>query len=105
MVKRKEGDVVVAQNGYSYTYVVGAHNTLQRFATHHLIALDKYGRPPREDERVIFKDNNRRNLDPDNIEYATKTTGTLQRRKATLEDRIRELKAELAEVNEALGGS
>lgn len=103
-VRRKPGDVVVAKNGYSYTYVQEGKE-VKRILTHHLVARKKYGRPPAENERVVFDDGDRTNLDPSNISYAIKNGDTrkaLLRRKATLEDKINELQAELDLVNTKL---
>jgi hypothetical protein len=101
--RRKAGDVVVAQNGYSYTYIQNGQG-LKRVLTHWLVAEVKYGRPPAPDERVIFIDGNRKNLSPGNVEYAKKGNQkkSLQRRQAYLVDRLRELQAELEDVEKQL---
>lgn len=101
--RRKDGDVVVSANGYSYTYTTRA-GMLVRTLTHHLIAETKYGRPPAADERVIFVDKDRANLDPKNIEYVKKNSprASLLRREATLKDKIREYTAELQDVQRKL---
>lgn len=105
MVARNVGDVVVAKNGYSYTYIEAGNGKPIRTLTHWVIAYKKYGRSAKPGERVVFKDGDRANLRPDNIEYVPSGTNerkSLNRRKATLEDRIREARAELAEVDAAL---
>lgn len=101
--RRKAGDVVVAQNGYSYTYIQNGEG-LKRILTHWLVAEVKYGRLPAPDERVIFIDGNRENLSPDNVEYVKKGNQkkALQRRQAYLVDRLREIQFELDEVNDQL---
>lgn len=97
--RRKDGDVVIAQNGYSYTYIQNGQG-LKRVLTHWLVAEAKYGRPPAPDERVIFTDGDRKNLKPDNVEYVKKGNQkkALQRRLAYLDDRLRELNAERDDV-------
>jgi hypothetical protein len=102
-MQRKVGDVVIAPNGYSYTYVEGADGKPTRVLTHWVVAEKKYGRKKAAGERVIFTDGNRANLKPSNIEYASSgnkstTRKALLRREATLRDRIRELQAELDDV-------
>ena len=102
-MQRKVGDVVVAKNGYSYSYIPGADDKPERILTHWLIAEQKYGRKKGPGERVIFSDGNRANLNPSNIEYAVAANGfntrkALLRREATLQDKIRELQAELDDV-------
>jgi hypothetical protein len=102
--KRNVGDVIVSQNGYSYTYIEGDDGKPIRVATHHLVGLKKYGRKPHADERVIFHDNDRANLSPDNILYVKKTDqlAALRRRRSTVIDKINELQAELDQLEDAL---
>lgn len=101
--RRQPGDQVVAANGYTYVYVARG-DKLERVLKHHLVAEKKYGRPPAEGERVIFKNGDRRDFNPDNIEYATKNNelASLKRRRNSLIERIRECKAQLAEVEKEL---
>ena len=112
MATREVGEVVVAQNGYSYTYIKGPDDKPKRILTHWLVAEEKYGRPKAADERVVFKDGNRRNLKPENIEYALgggKSRRVLLRKKIGLQDRMRELQAQLddleAEIKELDNGN
>jgi len=56
------GDTRVSLNGYHYTRTEDKWEL-----THRLIAEEKLGRPLAEDERIRFADNDRTNLDPDNI--------------------------------------
>lgn len=49
-------------------------------------------------ETVRFRDNNRENLHPDNLIIATKGDSALRRRLAVVQERIRELRAEEAEI-------
>jgi len=101
--RRKEGDIVVSANGYSYTYVMRGEK-LERVLTHWIVGEKKYGRPPGDDERVIFKDNNRANLKAENIEYVKKgdPVSALKKRRATLVDKIHEYTTELQEVERKL---
>jgi hypothetical protein len=106
-MRRQVGDVVVAPNGYSYTYIPGPEDKPQRVLTHWLVAEKKYGRKKAPGERVVFKDGRRDNLSPDNIEYAMAANGrvtrsALMRREASLQDRIRELQVELEDVQKEL---
>lgn len=96
--KSEVGDTRVAANGYHYTKT----ETCWRL-THHIIMEQTLGRKLDPDERVVFKDGKRRNLDPDNLKISIKGRGSLRRKKAQLEARINELQAQLEEVIEELG--
>lgn len=92
----------IAQNGYRYTKVKDEGANQWRL-THHVRIEQKLGRPIDSTvERVIFIDGNRANLHYDNLKVVSKGAGPLTRRRAVLEDRIRELKAQLADVNQKL---
>lgn len=82
------GDVMVNANGY--------HNTRTeegwRF-THHLIAEQKLGRRL-QGEQVRFKDKDKTNLHPDNIEIVPLGKSSIRKRLATLEAKIADLTAE-----------
>lgn len=93
------GDTRVAQNGYHYTKTESGWRL-----THHLTAEKKIGRPLREDEIVKFADKKFRR-DPYNeqgVVIIRKKTTSLRRRKAALEEKIRELQAELKFINDHL---
>jgi hypothetical protein len=91
--KSEVGDTRVAKNRYHYT------KTEEKWElTHHLIAEEKLGRELSADERVVFKDGDRTNLDPDNIEVRRKATASLRRKEAQLVARISELQAQLDAV-------
>jgi hypothetical protein len=60
------------------------------------------GRALRENELVFFRDNNRTNLIASNLNIKEKGTVSLRRRKAALEEKIREAQAELDLVNQEL---
>lgn len=75
----------------------GYHNTRTKDGwrlTHHIVAEEKLGRPLEPYESVRFKDNDRSNLDPENLEILTKGGARIRKRLAVVEDRIRELQAE-----------
>jgi hypothetical protein len=84
-----DGTVRVSTNGYSYTKSEGKWRL-----THHLIAEAKLGRALAPGERVEFKDKDRENLSPENILVRVKGEGSITRRIAVIDDRIRELQAE-----------
>lgn len=81
----------MAPNRYEYTKLDNGKWEL----THRLIAEQKLGRKLRPNERVKFKDNNRSNLDPDNIVVTETGASSTERRRAQLQVRIEELQAEL----------
>jgi hypothetical protein len=89
------GDTRVAQNGYEYTRTEAGW-----MLTHHYIAAQLLGRPVAPDELVRFKDKDRKNLNPNNIEVIPKKRGSVVRRKAQIEARIAELQAELQSLSE-----
>lgn len=101
---KPEGSEFTAQNGYSYRKVKGKWKPV-----HYCIVEEKIGRPvnPKE-ERVVFVDKDRNNLDPSNLivqPLASKdSVRSKQRRVATLHDKIREMTAEAnslqIEINE-----
>lgn len=100
MARGKEAPVGTKRtspNGYEYTKT----ETGWRLS-HHLVAEKKLGRPLARDERVKFKTKDKTNLSPDNIEVIIKGKSSLRRRKAMIEARIEELKAELAYIDREL---
>lgn len=101
--RRNVGDTVVSKNGYHYTYVEGTDGKPVRIATAWLVGVRKFGRYPNKDETVRFLDGDRTNLSSNNIAYVdkmSKTKNVLERRRLDLMDRIRELQAELEEVEQ-----
>ncbi len=68
------GDTNVAANGYHYTRTESGWRL-----THHLIAERGLGRKLTGQERVVFVDGDRTNLDPANLEVKTKTKGKANR--------------------------
>ena len=92
------GSTRVSQNGYHYTKVAESKWRL----THHIVAEKRYGRKIREGERVTFKDKDRTNLKPDNIEIVSsknkKSNAALLARLYAKRD---DLNAQIAELEEA----
>lgn len=87
------GATKVSKNGYHYT------KTDNRWRlTHHIIAEGILGRELTPDERVVFADGDRTNLEPENIVVRRKNTASLRRKEAQLAARIEELQAELDTV-------
>lgn len=93
------GATRVANNGYHYT------KTKEGWVlTHHLTAEKLLGRPLDSNEIVKFKAPKfkRDPHNPDGIKVIKKKTSSLRRRKAVVEDKIRELQAELNQINKEL---
>jgi hypothetical protein len=91
--RSEPGETRVAKNGYHYT------RTEEKWRlTHHLIAEEKLGRPLSPHERVVFRDNDRTNLDPSNIQVKRKTTSQLRKKEEALVARLEEVQAELDAV-------
>jgi len=96
------GAVRVAQNGYRYTKVKNDGPNQWRL-THHLRAEEALGRTIDSSvERVLFIDGDRTNLSYDNLKVVPKGQGPLTKRRAEIEDRIRELTAQLDDINAKL---
>jgi len=91
------GDTRVAQNGYHYTRTGDGWKL-----THHIIAESRLGRNIRADERVVFVDRDRTNLDPGNISVQKKVTGSLRKKEAALVARIQELEGQLKDVRQQI---
>lgn len=93
MPKRsKVGDTNVSANGYSYTKTEDGWRL-----THHLIAEQKLGRRLRDGERVYFRDNDRTNLDVDNVEVREAKV-TIDEKIILLKEKIARLQTELEEL-------
>lgn len=87
---RPDGYEYTSANGYRYRKVDG-----EFVLVHHIIAEQRLGRPlDKATERVVFVDNDRSNLNPDNIEVRTKVNGKQQR--------IEAIKAKIASLQEEL---
>ena len=98
-VPAPDGTTRVSANGYHYT----KQDNRWRL-THHIIAEANLGRPLAPGERVEFKDKDRTNLDPKNVLVRTKGEGSVARRIAVIDDRIRELQAERDLLVADMGG-
>jgi hypothetical protein len=91
----KVGDTRVSANGYHYTKTPDKWKL-----THHIVAEKEIlKRQLKENERVIFRDKNRENLDPMNLAVVIKGSGSASRTRARLTARIQELTAQLEELN------
>jgi hypothetical protein len=90
-----EGSEYTAANAYRYRKQGGKWRLL-----HHIIMEEKLGRPLEKGERVFFKDGNRENLDPDNIDCRPIMTSKAKRIRQ-LEDRIEELQTELDQLRKS----
>lgn len=88
------GDVNVSSNGYHYTRTEAGWRL-----THHIIMESKLGRGLEPDERVVFKDGKRTNLDPDNIEISEKGRSSIRRRRAQLIARRDEIQAQIDAID------
>lgn len=69
---------------------------------HRLIAEEMLGRPLEDNERVSFKDNDRSNFDPGNIEIKWKQANRGYRKRAFLQRKIQNLESKLVELREQL---
>lgn len=90
-----EGDTRVAPNGYHYT-----RTKTEWVLTHRIVAEKLLGRPLAEGERIRFKDNDRSNLDPNNIQIMKARARTVEAKKARIQARIDELNAQLDGLEE-----
>lgn len=99
------GATRTAKNGYHYTKKP-EHPRSQNgwILTHWLTAEKKLGRPLKDNEMVKFKDKKYRAhpYDEEGIVVIKKRTTSLRRRKAAIEARIEELKAELKFIEDEL---
>lgn len=65
--KAEIGDTNVNKNGYHHSFVDDGTGIGVWRLTHHIIAEQNIGRPLEKGERVLFKDIDRFNLEPNNI--------------------------------------
>jgi hypothetical protein len=90
------GSERISKNGYTYVKTVDVWRL-----KHHIIAEKKYGRSiDTKTERVIFKDHDRNNFDPDNIIIEKKKGITKGAQLARLKTRREELEAQIAELED-----
>jgi hypothetical protein len=94
---KPEGATYVSQNGYEYTKRHGKF-----VATHILVVQDYLGRKLEPHERVRFKDGNKQNLSPNNLEVTIKGKASLTTQRARLIARRDELNAQIAEIDKEL---
>lgn len=88
------GHVRVSKNGYSYTKILDEKGKPYWRLTHHIVAEKKLGRPLKEDERIAFV-GKPSDLSPGNIVVKKKALPPLDRRIATIKDKIADLEDEL----------
>jgi|SRR5215831_1190528 len=90
----KLGDTRISPNGYHYTRTADKWELTGRLVMEELL-----GRPLKPNERIRYIDGDRLNNDPSNLRVLeTKPQGP-NRRKAQLEARIADLKAELENLD------
>jgi hypothetical protein len=95
--KSEVGATRVAPNGYHYTKLDDGWKL-----THRIVVEERLlHRALQADERVRFKDGNRANLDPENLEVLRVRQGSKERRRAQLLARRQEIDAELEELGNA----
>lgn len=91
------GATKVSPNGYHYT------KTERKWElTHRLIAERKLGRPLSDNEYARFKDNDRTNLNPDNIIVKEYRQRSVNHKINNLEARIEELQAKLESLRSSM---
>ena len=104
--KHKVGHEYVSQNGYTYIKVRDRGFVLK----HRYIIEQQLERPLTSDERVVFLDGNRQNLDPSNLEVRKKQTransdkaqlAKLLAKRDDIEAQILELKARERESDDS----
>lgn len=91
------GETKVSPNGYHYTRTETGWELTGR-----LIAAKNIGRKLRRDEQVRYFDGNRNNLSPDNITVRKVTAVTPDKRLARLEDKLREIQAQIDDCKEEI---
>jgi hypothetical protein len=93
------GDERWSANGYHYTKTTNGW-----ILTHRLLMEEKLGRALLPNERVVFKNRNKRDIRIENLELSVVKSDRkkLMQRKASIQDKIREYQAMLLEVDEEL---
>jgi hypothetical protein len=87
------GSTRVSPNGYHYT-----RTSTKWELTHVIIAEERLGRPLEEDERCRFKDGNRMNLRPENIEVYVSSPKTAAAQIAALKAKRDDLSAKIHQM-------
>lgn len=90
----------ISQNGYHYVKIGEGDWKLK----HHIVAEKKYGREIGEGERVVFKDKNRNNFHPDNIEILPLGKQSARRKLAQLIARRDEINSQIEELRKRIPG-
>jgi len=85
-VSSNVGDERTSPNGYRYVRTESGWKLL-----HRVIAEEKLGRELNGNEYVAFKDNDRTNLEPENIEVRQRGRSSLRRRLALVNSRLQDL--------------
>lgn len=91
------GSTMVNKNGYHHTKTEDGWRL-----THHILAEERLKRKLKPSEGVRFRDGDRTNLDPDNLEVVRKGQGSIKAQIAKLNERIRELTAQKTELEKRL---
>lgn len=92
------GDRFTNANGYTYEKTKSGW-----MPVHQLLAEQLLGRPLKPIERAIFKDGDRRNLDPTNIRVELKYhRASLKAKLVRIEEEIRELQAQAQELRDQI---
>jgi hypothetical protein len=95
---KKIGDRFTNKNGYTYQKTDKGWEPVL-----HLLAEQKLGRPLKPEERPIFKDGNRHNLNLDNVEVTLKySRQSLQAKLVRIEEQIRELQEQAQELRDQI---
>lgn len=92
--KSKVGDTRVSPNGYHYTRTKTGWEL-----THRLVASKQLGRDLSPEERVRFRDGDRSNRHPDNLEVYRIKEASTERKRARIQARIDELQAQLESLD------
>lgn len=87
------GATRTSPNGYHYTRTEEGWQL-----THKIVAEEQLGRELEDNERIRFKDGNRQNLTPDNIEVYITKQGSSAKRLAVIDAKIADLQAKRAEI-------
>lgn len=90
----KPGEVRIAANGYHYTRTQDGWRL-----THHIVAEAALGRKLQHDERVTFKDGDKKNLKASNLKVSKKGEASKAQQRARIQARIDELQAQLVALN------
>lgn len=98
--RSKVGDTRTSPNGYHYTRTPDGWELTGR-----ILGAQKLGRKLEANERIRYKDGDRTNLDPDNIEVYVAKAKSPAAQKAALEAKRDELEAQIAELEEQLSSN